>query len=224
MLLLALIILLVTVVPDIIIWNGIFPSPDGGWKWMLCIPTVAVFCLMGAAMAVRKERGRIVQLFIGVMLFLIIPKLVFSVIAWPFGWPAGMAAAAIVITLFTYGSVIGWLRMTVREETLAFPDLPEAFDDYRILQISDLHIGTFTRHPEFIKKMVRTANSLNPDLIVFTGDLINMRASEIMPFTQILTQLEAKDGVLSILGNHDYMDYYQTINTEITMGWDGICC
>ena len=219
MLLVILIIILVTVIPDIIIWNCIVTPLGKEWKWMLCLPTAIIFVLMAAGLTNHKARGPIVQLFLGAMLFLALPKLVFSIIAWPFGWKAGMIAAATVILLFAYASTYGWLRLVVKEETLEFPDLPDTFDGYRILQISDLHIGSFARHPEFIKKMVSTANSLNADLIVFTGDLINVKENEIRPFVKHLSQLKAKDGVLSIMGNHDYWDDKKIINTEKEMGW-----
>ena len=160
------------------------------------------------------------QLFIDSLLFLAVPKLVFSVFAWPFGWVCGLIVSAIVIILFTYATTYGWLKLTVKKEDLVFPDLPDAFDGYRILQISDFHIGTFSNHPEFIEKMVTTANSLNADLIVFTGDLINTSVSEIKPFTQMLSQLKAKDGKLSILGNHDYMDTQNVVRAEKEMGWN----
>ncbi len=219
MLFVILLILLVTVIPDIIIWNCIVTPIWTEWKWMLCLPTAIIFVLMAAGLTTHKPRGPMVRLFLGAMLFLAIPKLVFAVIAWPFGWIVGLTAAAIVFLLFAYASTYGWLRLVVKEETFEFPDLPDAFDGYRILQISDLHIGSFARHSEFIQKMVSTANSLNADLIVFTGDLINVKESEVRPFVKQLSQLKAKDGVLSIMGNHDYYDGNKIVNTEKEMGW-----
>lgn len=212
-------VILVTVISDIIIWNGVFPSLDLTWKWMVCLPTAIILCLMVAVISGHGGK-RSLQLFIGSLLFLAVPKLVFSVFAWPFGWVCGLIVSAIVIILFTYASTYGWLKLTVKKKDLVFPDLPDAFDGYRILQISDFHIGTFANHPEFIEKMVTTANSLNADLIVFTGDLINTSVSEIKPFTQMLSQLKAKDGKLSIMGNHDYMDTQNVMRAEKEMGWN----
>ncbi len=212
-------VILLTVISDIIIWNGVFPSLDLTWKWMVCLPTAIILCLMVAVIS-GHGGNRSLQLFIDSLLFLAVPKLVFSVFAWPFGWVCGLIVSAIVIILFTYATTYGWLKLTVKKEDLVFPDLPDAFDGYRILQISDFHIGTFSNHPEFIEKMVTTANSLNADLIVFTGDLINTSVSEIKPFTQMLSQLKAKDGKLSILGNHDYMDTQNVVRAEKEMGWN----
>jgi hypothetical protein len=100
------------------------------------------------------------------------------------------------------------------------------------VQISDLHTGSFTDVLP-IEKAVGMINDLNPDLIVFTGDLVNDLHSEVLPYVEALSKLKAKHGVISILGNHDYGDYYQWKNREdksanlkalkkvhSEMGWD----
>ena len=87
--------------------------------------------------------------------------------------------------------------------------LPKSFDGYRILQLSDLHIGTFRGNPGFIRKLVKVVNEQNADLIVFTGDLVNIRADEVRPFMADLSTMKQRDGVLSIMGNHDYCEYGQ---------------
>ncbi|MDE6561611.1 MAG: metallophosphoesterase, partial [Muribaculaceae bacterium] len=94
------------------------------------------------------------------------------------------------------------VNLTVNSERL-----PESFDGYRIVQISDLHLGTWGTDTKFITDFVTNVNNLRPDLIVFTGDLVNQKADEVKPFAKILSKLEATDGVYSILGNHDYGDY-----------------
>lgn len=91
--------------------------------------------------------------------------------------------------------------------TLESSRLPDNFDGYRIVQISDLHVGTWGDDTTFIKHLVDSINAMNPDLIVFTGDIVNQKTDEIKPFVKILSSLKAKDGVYSILGNHDYGDY-----------------
>lgn len=85
--------------------------------------------------------------------------------------------------------------------------LPETFEDYKIVQISDLHVGTWGENTTFIEKLVSTVNELHPDLIVFTGDIVNRESREATPFLDVLSKLKASDGVYSILGNHDYGDY-----------------
>lgn len=91
--------------------------------------------------------------------------------------------------------------------SLASGKLPSSFEGYKIVQISDLHLGTWGSDAGFITELVDSINELNPDVIVFTGDLVNQKADEVRPFTGVLSRLRAKDGVYSIPGNHDYGDY-----------------
>lgn len=98
-------------------------------------------------------------------------------------------------------------HIVVTEEDIFSKKLPESFENYRIVQISDLHVGTWGEDTAFIQSLVDTVNSLKPDLIVFTGDIVNRKTGELRPFKGFLSSLKAKDGVYSILGNHDYGDY-----------------
>lgn len=107
-----------------------------------------------------------------------------------------------------YGSIVGITRFEVNETEFFSNDLPKGFDGYRIVQISDIHIGSWQGNPEAVKKLVDLVNEQKPDLIVFTGDLVNQQSHELDGFQDILSQLHAPDGVYSILGNHDYGSYY----------------
>ena len=91
-------------------------------------------------------------------------------------------------------------------------ELPSSFNGYRIAQFSDFHLGSLSNNPDYVEKVVRTINSLHPDLIVFTGDLVNSRQVEASHFKDVLCRLKAPDGVYSILGNHDYGYYYHWTN------------
>lgn len=106
-----------------------------------------------------------------------------------------------------YGFFFGWRHIIVRRATCASPLLPEAFDGYKVLQLSDIHIGTYLRNRKFIDKLVRMVNAQHADLVVFTGDLVNVSAEEVIPFQHALKQVQAPDGVYSIMGNHDYCEY-----------------
>ena len=106
-----------------------------------------------------------------------------------------------------YGCVYGWRRFEVKEVVFAHPDVPEAFDGYRIVQISDFHLGTIARYPEVVRRAVETINAQQPDLVAFTGDLVNNEATELDGLEEILAGLQARDGVFSVLGNHDYGPY-----------------
>lgn len=96
----------------------------------------------------------------------------------------------------------------IRRLKLSFKNVPQAFRGFRIVQISDIHSGSFLNSAEVLKG-VEAINGLNPDLILFTGDLVNEHAGEMEPFANIFSRLQAPFGVYSTLGNHDYGDYSQ---------------
>ena len=150
------------------------------------------------------------------------PKLLLSlctIIGVPFHkwlrWPrtpficTGLTLAVISIVMIIYGSFIGRTQFDVKEVTYSSPKLPSAFDGYRIVQLSDIHIGSWQGNTSAIQKLVKLVNEQQADLIVFTGDLVNHRAVELNDFQDILSGLKAKDGVYSILGNHDYGPYFR---------------
>lgn len=106
--------------------------------------------------------------------------------------------------LFT-GSMTGTDRLRVRRVTISVPNLPKSFDGYRIVQFSDIHLGSM--RSELLERAVEQMNRLRPDMIAFTGDIQNMRPDELTRYTSTLRRLYAKDGVYSVLGNHDYSEY-----------------
>jgi predicted MPP superfamily phosphohydrolase len=89
-----------------------------------------------------------------------------------------------------------------------FPNLPSAFKGMKVVQISDIHSGSFTDKGA-VEKGIDMILSLKPDLILFTGDLVNNKSDEIVPYLDIFSKLKAPLGVYSIFGNHDYGDYVQ---------------
>lgn len=113
------------------------------------------------------------------------------------------------IIILLYGSIFGREQFEVKPIIYKNEKIPTSFNHYKIVQISDLHLGSWFDRKKPIKKMVDLVNQQNPDLIIFTGDLVNHKADEITPYETILSQLKAKDGVYSILGNHDYAPYYK---------------
>lgn len=137
----------------------------------------------------------------------------FSVPYRPFGWTA-VGLVALCLVVIAYGNLVGLYRTTVKEVTFTHEQVPAAFDGYRIVQISDLHVSTFERHPERLQQTIDKINALRPDLICFTGDLVSMTTDEVTPFVEILRSLRAKDGVISVLGNHDYATYVHSFSEE----------
>ncbi len=126
----------------------------------------------------------------------------------------GLIAAIICFCGILYAATIGTTRLEVKEVEYHSPDIPQGFDGYRIVQVSDIHIGSWQGNPEPIKRLVEMTNAQQGDLIVFTGDLVNQQSHELDGFQEILSQLHAPDGVYSILGNHDYGTYYHWKDKE----------
>jgi predicted MPP superfamily phosphohydrolase len=119
----------------------------------------------------------------------------------------GIFLAAIPFMSLTYGVIRNAYRYKVFRKTLHLDDLPEGLDGLRIVQISDIHSGSFTfREP--IRNAIELINRQDADLVFFTGDLVNSRADEMEPYIDIFDKIEARHGVFSILGNHDYGDYH----------------
>lgn len=143
-----------------------------------------------------------------------------------------LGLASIPFGALLYGMHKGKYNFRVLDYTLHFDDLPDAFDGYRITQISDIHSGSFD-NKEKIEYAVKLVNDQASDAIMFTGDMVNNKSSEMVPWKDLFGQLSAKDGVYSVLGNHDYGDYVkwpseeekaknldELINIQKEMGFD----
>ena len=124
-----------------------------------------------------------------------------------------LGLAAIPFASLLYGMYQGKYNFRVLNYTLHFDDLPDAFDGYRITQISDIHSGSFDNKDK-IEYGVNLVNEQLSDVILFTGDLVNNMASEMEDWIGTFSKLKAKDGIFSILGNHDYGDYVNWKNKE----------
>lgn len=146
---------------------------------------------------------------------------------------AGLVTAAIPLTSLTWGIASGAYDYQVRRRTLILPNLPGAFEGMKLGQISDVHSGSFYNQ-KAVKGGVDLLLAEKPDLIFFTGDLVNDLATEMRDYQDIFGKVKAPLGVYSSLGNHDYGDYYfgkenspekmknlqDVIKTHELMGWD----
>jgi predicted MPP superfamily phosphohydrolase len=113
-----------------------------------------------------------------------------------------------------WGMVKGKTDYTVRRVVLRYPNLPASFDGFKILQISDLHTGSFNGNTEPMERAVALINAQKADLIVMTGDLVNNIATEVEPHIPALAGIKSELPIFSILGNHDYGDYVQWPSLE----------
>lgn len=136
----------------------------------------------------------------------------------PAGVVEGMTRSAFItrFALLFGGTVFGTMlygmsnryNYSIRKIKLAFDHLPKAFRGLRVVQLSDIHSGSFT-DPAAVMKGVEMVMAQKPDLILFTGDLVNNKSDEMHDYISIFSTLNAPLGVYSILGNHDYGDYVQ---------------
>lgn len=111
--------------------------------------------------------------------------------------------AAIPFFTMLYGITKGKYNYTINKVKLSFKDLPPAFNGFKIVQISDIHAGSLDS-PTDVLRGVNMINEQNPDLILFTGDMVNSDKEELNPYIEIFAQLKANFGKFSVLGNHDY--------------------
>jgi predicted MPP superfamily phosphohydrolase len=189
--------------------------------WLIDFLIAAGFALLiGQRKANRQPAGMIAWLM-GLTLLVFIPK----VLALPVlliedvtrlfrhfpphsMWVSQLAAgiAAFVFLSLLYGMTGGRHRYKVHRLTLKFHDLPKEFDGFKITQLSDIHAGSFSSR-KGVEKGVNLVNKQSSDIVLFTGDLVNNKASEMEPWIDTFAKLKAPFGKYSVLGNHDYGDY-----------------
>lgn len=228
------ILLVLIIVPDIYL-DRVFLRRKTRYLWwqrvLFWLPAL-VFCIYTLLLASVRNFApdavwtlHVYLLLLGVV---IIPKFVFAICSF-LGWAhcryhhtrtnygnhAGAVLALAVIALTVYGCTFGFSKVVIRHETFSSKDLPAAFDGYRIVHISDAHVGTFNGSLiNILAKEVDSINVQNADLIAFTGDIQNMRPSELKPAAHLFKSMKARDGIVSILGNHDYSEYIKAPESE----------
>lgn len=205
----AVLYLVAMVAPDMYI-HTTYVSPLGSalLSMLWWLPSAAIVATFAAAQ-LGIWHNTMFRAFFGLTLAIMFPKLLFTLLAVTMGWKVGLGAAAVLLTALLYGFIFGWRRIVVRTATCRSTLLPDDFDGYRIVHLSDLHIGTFLRNPAFIDSLADAVNGQHPDMVVFTGDLVNVSAIEVLPFRKTLSAISAPDGVYSVMGNHDYCMYAQ---------------
>lgn len=119
-----------------------------------------------------------------------------------------LLAASVPLGTMAYGVISGAHDYRIRRKSILLPNLPKAFDGVRIAQVSDIHSGSFFNKTA-VKGGVQMLLSEKPDLIFFTGDLVNNEAIEVKDYIDVFDKLRAPLGVFSVMGNHDYGDYHR---------------
>ena len=243
----SIIILLVTLLPDIYMYRRYVKRRLGNvWAriaWWL--PTLLITVSTIGVSLTRDFAPHNLTLFntyLFITALVVLPKLTFVLCSLAgrlarrmlklrrnWGNYVGLVLVLGELYILFHGTMVGTDRLNVRQVTVEFDDLPKAFDGYRIAQFTDVHLGSMK--DELMLRAVTAIDDMRPDLIVFTGDIQNMSPDELPRFAQTLKRLKAKDGVMSVLGNHDYSRYVNlppdealrnermTRDFETSVGW-----
>lgn len=211
--------LLLLLLPDWYIHRVYLKGLANWQKRLYWAPSLLLLALLGIFVTAQETFHDYFGIYLIVVLCIAVPRtffVLFSLLvrgigklcrcSLPHGWIALFPSLG-VCGYVIYGAVYGKENFKIHEVTFCSPDLPEAFDGYRILQISDIHSGSWKGNSEGLQRAINLCNAIQPDLAVFTGDLVNSRSDELPEFAPVFRQLTAKDGVYSILGNHDYGTY-----------------
>ena len=195
-----------TLVPDAWLWHigvGEWPLPLAILWW---IPSLLII-LAEVGLQLGKFHRTSVRVLFSLILFSVMPKVVFILFEFFMPWFFAILPALAVMGWFLYGFMEGWKRLEVKYVTYSSADLPPYFDGYKILHFTDLHLGTFPKGADFVRKVVERANAEGVEMMLFTGDLVNNAADEVEPYVEDLKKLHAPDGIFSVWGNHDYCEY-----------------
>ena len=248
----AILLILMAVVPDLYIDRRFLRRIKGRramlrrllW-WLPTLGMIAYTMVFVFDRQFAPSDIKILNVYLFLVGLLITPKCLFalcSAIGWGvkkmirrkanYGNIVGVVMVVLNWYVLFYGSFVGFDQITVKEMTYESAELPEAFDGYRIVQFSDAHVGTYIGGREhLLSAVVDTINAQCPDMVVFAGDLQNREPQEIRSFVDVLGGIKAKDGVFSVIGNHDYADYIEatpdikaenekeTRELERKMGW-----
>ena len=161
-----------------------------------------------------------IELVVFIFFLITLPKIIFLIIS-PLDYLQKIwskkrkyyftiVATIISIALFTtllYGMAVGRKKIVCNNVEITSKQLPVAFNNFKIVQISDLHLKSLYGDTTLIASMVEKINSLNTDIVCITGDVVTLSSDELLTYKTQLSKLKAKDGVYSVLGNHDYGDY-----------------
>lgn len=244
-------ILLAIVLPDIYIDMHYWRHHKGYTWWRRLLWWLPSVLMVAYSIAIASTRNFVPDemMFINVYMMLVglvvMPKMLFALCSGigylvcrythrrrNYGNIIWLPFAAGAIYIIMYGFIVGFGKLEVKHLDLYFDDLPEAFDGYRIVHFSDAHVGSFQYDKKSIlQRDIDSINAQKADMVVFTGDIQNMQPDELLPVMPLLSKVKTKDGVYSVLGNHDYSIYIDatedvkkanikaTVDREQQMGW-----
>lgn len=247
--------LLLIILPDLYLdlhyWRHKYSAGQRFIRWLPTIGMVAYTIYLTYEKNFIPDNPNILYIYLLLLGLIAIPKLVYMLCsvtgltfskllhrktakhpAKNYGNLIGLICVPVIWYIVLYGSFIGFNKVEVNRHTYSSPALPKAFDGYKIVLFSDAHVGSYTAWNEHVlKQAIDSINAQHPDIIVYTGDIQNTQPQDIYRHMDVLSSLKAKDGIYSILGNHDYGDYIcgntakkvanmrETMSLEKQMGW-----
>ena len=230
--------LLLIIIPDLYFdlhyWRHKYSAGQRFCRWLPTIGLVAYTIYLMYEKNFIPDNPTIIYIYLFLLGLIAIPKAVYMLFSLAglsfshlfhrkksthphknYGNLIGLVFVPILWFILIYGSFVGFSELEINRHTYTSPDIPKAFNGYRIVQLSDAHVGSYTdSRKEILQRAVDSINALRPDLIVFTGDLQNVKPEELYSQMDILSRLKAKDGVYSVLGNHDYAKYVDCSEAE----------
>ncbi|MBO7045290.1 MAG: metallophosphoesterase, partial [Prevotella sp.] len=242
--------LLLILIPDVYLDLHYWRHRFGGWTtkrilyWMPTIGMIAYTLRLMYEKNFIPDNPTILYIYLLLLGLIVIPKWIFMLCSITglgfcrlfrkkknYGNLIGLCMVPLLWFVLIYGSTIGFEKLEVNQQTYTSPDLPAAFDGYRIVLFSDAHVGSYKGRQHILQNAIDHINAQHPDLIVYTGDLQNTQPQDIYEHMDLLSSLKAKDGVYSVLGNHDYAMYIdadearkvannrEVVSLEKQMGW-----
>ena len=241
--------LLLILIPDLYLdlhyWRHKYQGGQRLLRWLPSVVLVAYTLKLTYVEDFIPDNPNLLWIYLLLLGMIAVPKAVYmlcSIVGLGFcklfrsrknyGNLVGILCVPVIWYILFYGSFIGFNKMEVNRQTYVSKDLPQAFDGYKVVILSDIHVGSYTDRNEYVlKQAIDSINALRPDLIVFLGDIQNTEPKDIYRHMDVLSSLKAKDGIYSILGNHDYGDYIcgntarkvancrETMSLERQMGW-----
>lgn len=131
----------------------------------------------------------------------------FSIKKKPVIYTMGLILSLAISSCVIYGALFGRKDLVVNQIELEFPNLPQNYNGFKILHLSDIHLGNFINSKQLLYKVKKKTEKINPDIVLFTGDLVNNFSSELVGWKDVFKEITKNRVSYSILGNHDYGDY-----------------
>ncbi len=216
------ILLLLLTIPVFAIYKMLFKEKTRFIKTCLFAPNAILIILLPYLAyndnCIKSDGAELVAIYLIIAFGIAIPELFFSLSYACFvnrrgekikkiGFFFSLATAFAALSVFIISVISCFVTIRTTKYTYVSNDIPSSFDGYKIVHLSDLHLGTFKLYPRALNNIIAKINAEKADLIAFTGDLVNYDSNEINDFRHELSKLKAKDGVVSVMGNHDYLMY-----------------